>query len=59
VTSVAFVDYPYICAHRIHCFYVARWHHGVKRDGVIQRWPGKTGQRVKWIFCLTAAMVAA
>ena len=25
------------------------------RPDVRQRWPGKTGQRAKWIFCLTAA----
>ena len=24
-----------------------------------ERWPGKTGQWAKWIFCLTAAKVAA
>ena len=24
---------------------------------VLERWPGKTGQRDKWIFCLTAAMM--
>lgn len=28
-------------------------------EKALQRWPGKTGQWVKWIFCLTAAMVAA
>jgi NAD(P)-dependent dehydrogenase (short-subunit alcohol dehydrogenase family) len=27
--------------------------------GIDKRWPGETGQRDKWIFCLTAAMVAA
>jgi len=26
---------------------------------VLERWPGKTGQWYKWIFCLTVANVAA
>ena len=25
----------------------------------IERWPGKTAHRDKWIFCLTAARMAA
>ena len=29
-----------------------------RRHGLDQRWPGKFGQRDKWIFCLAAAMKA-
>jgi len=28
-------------------------------DSVPQRWPGESGQRDKWIFCLRAARIAA
>jgi hypothetical protein len=45
-------------------YIIPAWHIDVVRDKFsdehrCQRWPGKTGQWDKWIFCLTAANVAA